>query len=329
MKNKSIAIYIAIIGLLLVIVAGWYIYAFQAQPEPDPVSIDIQPAPTNTRAAVIPSPTQSRPETVSFDGQRAYADVGTQVAFGARIPGSEGHAKVQKWMRAELESAGWQVEVQKSEAMGHPIENIVAKRGDATPQIILGAHYDSRRFADNDPDPANHSQPVPGANDGASGVAVLLELARVLPQDTVPIWLVFFDAEDNGRIEGWDWILGSREFVKNNPVRPSAVVIVDMIGDADLNIYKEQYSSPELTDEIWSVATSLNYDNVFIPEYKHSIIDDHMPFVEVGIPAVDIIDIEYPYWHTMQDTPDKVSVESLQAVGETVHAWVMGQSNQP
>ena len=329
MKNKSIAIYIAIIGLLLVIVAGWYLYAFQAQPEPDPVSIDIQPTPTNTRAAVIPSPTQSRPETVSFDGQRAYADVGTQVAFGARIPGSEGHAKVQKWMRAELESAGWQVEVQKSEAMGHPIENIVAKRGDATPQIILGAHYDSRRFADNDPDPANHSQPVPGANDGASGVAVLLELARVLPQDTVPIWLVFFDAEDNGRIEGWDWILGSREFVKNNPVRPSAVVIVDMIGDADLNIYKEQYSSPELTDEIWSVATSLNYDNVFIPEYKHSIIDDHMPFVEVGIPAVDIIDIEYPYWHTMQDTPDKVSVESLQAVGETVHAWVMGQSNQP
>ena len=329
MKNKSIAIYIAIIGLLLVIVAGWYLYAFQAQPEPDPVSIDIQPTPTNTRAAVIPSPTQSRPETVSFDGQRAYADVGTQVAFGARIPGSEGHAKVQKWMRAELESAGWQVEVQKSEAMGHPIENIVAKRGDATPQIILGAHYDSRRFADNDPDPANHSQPVPGANDGASGVAVLLELARVLPQDTVPIWLVFFDAEDNGRIEGWDWILGSREFVKNNPVRPSAVVIVDMIGDADLNIYKEQYSSPELTDEIWSVAASLNYDNVFIPEYKHSIIDDHMPFVEVGIPAVDIIDIEYPYWHTMQDTPDKVSVESLQAVGETVHAWVMGQSNQP
>ena len=232
-------------------------------------------------------------------------------------------------MRAELESAGWQVEVQESEALGHPIQNIVAKRGDMSPQIILGAHYDSRIFADNDPDPANHSQPVPGANDGASGVAVLLELARVLPEDTVPIWLVFFDAEDNGRIEGWDWILGSREFVRNNPLQPRSVVIVDMIGDADLNIYKERNSNQELTDEIWNVAASLGYDNVFIPEYKFSILDDHTPFLEAGLPAVDIIDFDYPYWHTLQDTPDKVSAESLQAVGETLQAWIMGQSGQP
>lgn len=302
MKNRSIAIYISTIGLLLLIVAGWYVFAFQTQPEPD---------------------------SVRFDGQRAYADVETQVAFGARIPGSEGHAKVQEWMREELESAGWQVEVQESEALGHPIQNIVARRGDASPQIILGAHYDTRMFADNDPDPANHSLPVPGANDGASGVAVLLELARVLPDDTVPVWLVFFDAEDNGRIPGWDWILGSREFVRNNPLQPQAVVIVDMIGDADLNIYKERNSDPYLTEEIWAVANSLGYGNVFIPEYKFSMLDDHTPFLEAGIPAVDIIDFDYPYWHTVQDTPDKVSAESLQAVGETVQAWVMGRSAQP
>ena len=302
MKNRSIAIYISTIGLLLAVVAGWYIFAFQTQPTPDPVR---------------------------FDGQRAYADVQTQVAFGARIPGSEGHAKVQEWMREELESAGWQVEVQESEALGHPIQNIVAKRGDASPQVILGAHYDTRMFADNDPDPANRSLPVPGANDGASGVAVLLELARVLPEDTVPVWLVFFDAEDNGRIPGWDWILGSREFVRNNPLQPQAVVIVDMIGDADLNIYKERNSNPALTEEIWAVANSLGYGNVFIPEYKFSMLDDHTPFLEAGIPAVDIIDFDYPYWHTVQDTPDKVSAESLQAVGETVQTWVMGRSAQP
>lgn len=302
MKNRSIAIYISTIGILLAVVAGWYIFAFQTQPTPDPVR---------------------------FDGQRAYADVQTQVSFGARIPGSEGHAKVQEWMREELESAGWQVEVQESEALGHPIRNIVAKRGGESPQVILGAHYDTRMFADNDPDPANHSLPVPGANDGASGVAVLLELARVLPEDTVPVWLVFFDAEDNGRIPGWDWILGSREFVRNNPLQPQAVVIVDMIGDADLNIYKERNSNPALTEEIWAVANSLGYGNVFIPEYKFSMLDDHTPFLEAGIPAVDIIDFDYPHWHTVQDTPDKVSAESLQAVGETVQTWVMGRSAQP
>lgn len=302
MKNRAIAIYISTIGLLLAIVTGWYIFAFQTQPEPDPVR---------------------------FDGQRAYADVQTQVAFGARMPGSEGHAKVQEWMREELESAGWQVEVQESEALGHPIQNIVAKRGEESPQIILGAHYDTRMFADNDPDPANHSLPVPGANDGASGVAVLIELARVLPEDTAPVWLVFFDAEDNGRIPGWDWILGSREFVRNNPLQPQAVVIVDMIGDDELNIYKERNSDPGLTEEIWAVADSLGYGDLFIPEYKFSMLDDHTPFLEAGIPAVDIIDFDYPYWHTVQDTPDKVSAESLQAVGETVQTWVMGRSAQP
>jgi Zn-dependent M28 family amino/carboxypeptidase len=228
-----------------------------------------------------------------------------------------------------LVKAGWQVEAQESEALGHPIQNIVAKRGDESPQIIIGAHYDTRMFADNDPDPANHSLPVPGANDGASGVAVLLELARTLPQDTVPVWLVFFDAEDNGRIDGWDWILGSTEFVKNNPLQPQAVVIVDMIGDADLNIYKEKNSNAELTDEIWEIAQELGYESVFIPEYKYSILDDHTPFLRAGIPAIDIIDFDYPYWHTLQDVPENVSAASLKAVGETLHTWVIRQTPQP
>jgi len=298
-KNKSIFIYLTFIGVLLAVSIGWYVYAFITEPEPI---------------------------TAQFDGQRAYADVYAQLAFGPRIPGSNGHAKVQEWMRAELESAGWQVEIQQSESMGHPIQNIVAKRSDNNPQIILGAHYDSRMFADNDPDPANHSLPVPAANDGASGVAVLLELARVLPEDTVPVWLVFFDAEDNGRIDTWDWILGSTEFVKSNPIQPQAVVIIDMVGDADLNIHKERNSNTDLTNEIWEVAHNLGYDDVFIPDYKYSMIDDHTPFLRAGIPAIDIIDFDYPYWHTLQDTPDKVSAESLQAVGETLQVWVTERS---
>jgi len=302
MTKRSIALYLTIIGLLLVSAVGWYAFSFLSQPAPDPVS---------------------------FDGPRAYADAQTQVAFGPRIPGSEGHAKVQAWMRGELESAGWQVEVQESEALGHPIQNMVAKRSGRNPQIILGAHYDSRMFADNDPDPANHTQPVPAANDGASGVAVLLELARTLPDNSVSTWLVFFDAEDNGRIEGWDWILGSREFVRNNAVQPRAIVVLDMIGDADLNIYKERNSNPALTDEIWGTARDLGYESKFIPEYKHSMLDDHTPFLEAGIPAVDIIDFDYPYWHTLQDTPDKISAESLEAVGKTLWMWITQQSGQP
>ena len=302
MTKKSIALYLSIIGLLLLGAIGWYIYSFLFQPT-----------------------------TVSstFDGQRAYADVQTQVAFGSRVPGTEGHAKALEWIRAELESAGWQVEIQSSEALGHPVKNIVAIRSDQPPQFIIGAHYDTRMFADQDPDPAQHTTYVPGANDGASGVSVLLGLARSLPKATVPIWLVFFDTEDNGNIEGWDWILGSREFVKNNPIQPRAAIVVDMIGDADLNVYKERNSNPELTNAIWAAAKELGYVSKFIPEYKYSMIDDHTPFLQAGIPAVDLIDFDYPYWHTVQDTPDKVSAESLQTVGETLRTWVMQQSGQP
>ena len=302
MTNRSIALYLSIIGLIFLSAIGWYAFALRSQPTPDPVS---------------------------FDGQRAYADVQTQVAFGPRIPETEGHAKIQEWIQEELVKAGWQVEIQESEALGHPIENIIAKRNDESPQIIFGAHYDSRMFADSDADAANRSLPVPGANDGASGVAVLLELARTLPEDTSPIWMVFFDAEDNGNIEGWDWILGSREFVRNNIMQPRAVVIVDMIGDADLNIYKERNSNIELTDQIWNTAKSLGYEDKFIPEYKHSMLDDHTPFVQAGLPAIDIIDFDYPYWHTMQDTTDKVSAESLEIVGNTLWTWVTQQSTQP
>src|SRR5688572_11570577 len=304
MTNRSTRLYLWFIGSLLLIIAGWTIYSYSR-------------------------PSQPETEPVTFNGQRAYADVETQVAFGPRIPGTEGHTKIREWTGDELVAAGWQVEVQESEALGHPIQNIVAKRSEVPPQIIIGAHYDTRMFADNDSDPENHKKPVPGANDGGSGVAVLLELARTLPEDTVPIWLVFFDAEDNGNIEGWDWTLGSPEFVRNNPVQPQAVVIVDMVGDADLNIYQEHNSNPDLTAKLWQTAKSLGYGSKFISEYKHSMQDDHRPFLQAGIPTVLIIDFDYPYWHTLQDTPDKVSAESLQAVGATLHAWVMQQSEQP
>lgn len=298
MNKRNVTIYLTIIFSLLTLVILYYSASF--------LNREVDPA--------------------FFNSERAYADVLTQVSMGSRSSGTTGHVQIREWMQTELESAGWIVEIHQTERLGQPIYNVIAKRGDENPQIILGAHYDTRFFADNDPNPENHSLPVPGANDGASGVAVLLELARTLPEDTVPVWLVFFDAEDNGRIPGWDWILGSRAFVEEISVNPQAVVIVDMIGDADLNIHLEKNSDKTIRSEIWSTAERLGYGNVFINSEKFAMLDDHTPFLEAGIPAIDIIDFDYPYWHTIEDTPDKVSPESLLAVGDTLWHWVVSKS---
>ena len=258
-----------------------------------------------------------------FNAARAYKDVLTQVNFGPRTPGSPAHDATVEYIQSELVKAGWEVEIQQGEMLGHPVRNIIARRGAGDEWFILGAHYDSRFVADKDPDQALSQLPVPGANDGASGVAVLLELARSLPEDSgKEIWLVFFDTEDQGRIEGWDWILGSRVFVQSLEGTPDAVVIVDMIGDANLNIHREKSSDPGLTDQIWSVASELGYAEFFINSGKYGILDDHTPFLEAGIKAIDIIDFDYEHYHTSQDTPDKVSESSLRIVGEVLLKWI-------
>jgi Zn-dependent M28 family amino/carboxypeptidase len=269
-----------------------------------------------------------------FNGQRAMADVVHQVNLGARIPGSQAHAEAVQWILEELEKAGWSTEVQDSVPLGHQTRNIIGKLGQGKPITILGAHYDSRLLADQDPVYANRKQPVPGANDGASGVAVLLELARVLPSRisqshsevssiSGQIWLVFFDMEDNGKIAGWDWCLGSQEFVRGLSERPNRAVIIDMVGDANLNIYMEKNSDPVLNRQIWSTAQRLGFSSTFLSRYKYAILDDHLAFLRVGIPAVDIIDMDYPFWHTTSDTADKVSASSLEIVGTTLLAWLV------
>lgn len=263
-----------------------------------------------------------------FDGERAFEDARYQTGLGPRVPGSTAQGQVIDWITSQLSAEGWQTSLQETTMMGHSVKNIIARRlssqNEDLPWIIIGAHYDSRLYADQDPDPDKRAQPVPGANDGASGVAVLMELGRVLPPDLRKnVWLVFFDAEDNGNIPGWDWVLGSRAFVDALQGKPDAVVVVDMIGDADLNIYMEQNSNPKLTLEIWKQAADLGYAAEFIPMPKYNLIDDHIPFVQAGIPAVDLIDFSYPYWHTTEDTIDKLSSRSLQIVGETLTTWLI------
>jgi glutaminyl-peptide cyclotransferase len=263
-----------------------------------------------------------------FNSERAYKDIEYQLSLGPRTTGSWAHEEVRGYISDELESSGWEVEAPEQSSDGKKIYNIIGKRGNGDRLVIIGAHYDSRLLADHDPDPSLRSQPVPGANDGASGVAVLLELARILPNNlNKTIWLVFFDAEDNGNIPGYDWIMGSTAFVETLMDKPDEAIIIDMIGDADLNIYQEKNSDKNLTETIWEVANNLGY-NQFIPVPKYRILDDHIPFIEAGIPAVDIIDIDYPYYHTTQDTLDKVSTQSLRAIGETLSAYILEQ-NEP
>jgi len=281
-----------------------------------------------TIGIVVTSYNSHDPTGRNFSGDQAFQDVAFQVSLGPRTPDSQAHAEVIQWIQAELIKAGWSVELQQFSSMGHPLVNIIGKRinknNPEVPWIIIGAHYDTRLIANRDINLQLRTQAGPGANDGASGVAVLLELARVISKDLpVNVWLVFFDGEDNGDIEGWDWILGSRGFVERMVEMPDIAVIVDMIGDRDLNIFWEMNSDPILSKEIWDTANDLGYSSQFIPIQKHRILDDHIPFIEAGIPSVDIIDFDYPYWHTASDTIDKISAESLKVVGETIHQWLM------
>jgi glutaminyl-peptide cyclotransferase len=263
-----------------------------------------------------------------FDGERALGDVETQLAFGPRTPGSDAHRLAVDWIYAELEAIndayGWSISRNAVLVDDKKIENLLACHGTGHPYYLLGAHYDSRFRADRDSDPVSRTFPVPGANDGASGVAILLGLARSLPDDLPgQVCLAFFDAEDQGNLDGWDWILGSRYFAEHLEARPDGVVVVDMVGDTDLNIYQERNSDRALTDAIWAMAAENGYDRQFQSSTKYAMLDDHTPFLEQGIPAVLLIDFDYLWWHTTGDTLDKVSAGSLDAVGTTLYKWLL------
>lgn len=258
-----------------------------------------------------------------FNSQLAFQDLAYQVNLGPRIPGSTAHAQTVDWILAQLTQAGWDAKVVDSQINGLTAHNILARRGKG-PIILLGAHYDTRRFADQDQDTSKRKDPVPGANDGASGVAVLLELARSLPTNIdKQIWLVFFDLEDQGGIDGRDFIEGSSAFASQMTERPTKAVIVDMIGDANLEIYYEESSSKDDLQSIWKTAAGLGYTKSLIPEYKYKMIDDHTPFLKMGIPSVDLIDFDYPSWHTTSDNLTGVSEKSLKVVGDTLWNWLL------
>ncbi len=273
---------------------------------------------------ILPSGCQAPFARQTFDGQRAYQHVVAQCELGPRPTGSAAGWATGDYIITELEKLGWSVTSQEFTYKEVKGRNIAGRRGRG-PIVILGAHYDTRPYADQDP--IDKNQPVLGANDGASGVAVLLELAYCLDENQVQneVWLAFFDAEDRGRLDGWPFSVGAEFFVNELDETPEYVVVVDMVGDADQNIFFEHNSDPTLQRQIWAIAAQLGYQEYFVPAYKWTIIDDHIPFVRKGLRAVDIIDFDYPHWHTTQDTPDKVSPESLHRVGRVLEELLEGK----
>jgi len=276
-------------------------------------------------------------EVPAFDANAAFAYLQKQVDFGPRHPGSTGHQQTRDYLLAELGKFAEEVIPQDftHSENGYSFEftNILGQfRREAERQILLGAHWDTRPFADQDPDPANRTKPILGANDGASGVAVLLEVARALKAQPPPVGvlIVFFDAEDAGGPQwGWDYCMGSTYFANHlDGLRPDEAIVIDMIGDANLTIPQEPNSlryAPDLVGRVYDAAEALGYESKFPRRKQASVFDDHIPLNRAGIPAIDLIDFEYPeaprpgrFWHTLEDTVDKCSPYSLKAVGEVL-----------
>ena len=272
--------------------------------------------------------TQAQPTGLIFDGEKAYEQLVSQVEFGPRVPGTQAHTDAGDFIVEQLELFDWQVEEQFAPYETVMARNIIGKKNiGAGPVIIIGAHYDTRRLADKSLDP---STPVPGAVDGASGVAVLLELARTLDLDLLnqEIWLTFFDIEDQGGggMPGFIWAAGSRIMADSLEIIPESVIVVDMVGDASQQLFYEGNSNRELQEFQWQIADELGFRERFIPQLRHTMIDDHLPFAERGIPTSLIIDFDYPFWHTTEDTIDKASPESLFSVGRTIEFWLENYS---
>lgn len=280
-------------------------------------------------ACVKPAPPPLKPPR--FDQERAFQRLRDLCGFGPRNHGSEGKSKAEEWILQTLRDAGAEVIVHtfqhtpKGATQAESFRNIVARINPRqTRRVLIATHYDTRSTADKDPDENRRSEPIIGANDGASGVAVLLEMAGLWKEQPPPLGvdLIFFDGEDFGRGSDLDdYFLGSKAWVRDFPeYRPEWGVVIDMVGDGDFAIRKERDSlarAPAVVERLWSAAARVR-SNGILDERGGLVYDDHTAFLDKGIPVVLLIDFSYKWFHTTADTPDKCSAASLGQVGRTV-----------
>ena len=278
---------------------------------------------------LLPACHEARKHVREFDGNSAFHYLETQVSFGPRIPGTEAHKRMVAWLDSLLRQRADTVVVQSwvhvtATKDSLPLTNFVARFNPAaTKRLLFLAHYDSRPRADS-PTSTDSTKPVPGANDGASGVALLLGVADVFKRarPTIGVDLLFVDGEDYGDFTKTpdDVLMGSRYYAKNQVpgAQPLYAVLFDLVADKDLQIFEEGNSlvgAPEVVELVWNAAKDLGYAGTFVASPKHTLIDDHLELQKVGIRAIDVVDFDYPSWHTIYDTIDKVSGASLQIVG--------------
>lgn len=299
------------------------------------------PAVAQGQTASPPNAAAQVPANVSFDADHAYRLLQAQCDFGPRPMGSAAHDKCRAFLMQQLQplvddfaTQDWSQLIPRGPGAGHTYKmtnilgiirgkDVTAANEAASPKLLLCAHWDTRPVADMDPLPANRHKPILGADDGASGVAVLLEMARVLkanrPSQTVIIG--FWDAEDLG-----EFFYGARHYANSigTPAwqkwRPTRSILLDMIGDSDLHVNHETNSlrfAPDLFQQVLDAAADLGQSDHFNgPEIE--VEDDHLPLHEVGIPSIDLIDFNYRPWHTLDDTPDKCSPASLKVIGDVL-----------
>lgn len=298
------------------------------------------------KTPITPNPASQQTMIPTFDGDSAYIYVANQVDFGPRVPNSPAHKGCGDYLINELTRFGAKLFVQETTLTAYNGDRLEARNiigsynAENTQRILLCAHWDSRPYADEDPDPANHYTPIDGADDGASGVGVLLEIARQLNQHNpgIGIDIVFFDAEDYGEPafaktnKPDTWCLGSQFWAKNPHVknyRADYGILLDMVGSKDATFPKEGYSmhyAAPIVEKVWSKARDLGYGRYFLGSAGATITDDHMQVHQGrGIPCIDIINLKNDtkngfgaYWHTVNDTMENIDRETLKAVGQTL-----------
>ena len=284
----------------------------------------------------------------AFIADSAMAYCQAQCDFGPRTMNSKAHDLCEEWIINKFKGFGLEVETQKADLTGwdgtklHSTNIIARFNPQAERRILICAHWDSRPWADNDPDSTNWHKPVLAANDGASGVGVMLEVARLLQNDTtlaIGVDLVCFDAEDYGTPQWAEknedsentWALGAQYWAKNLPenYKPQFGILLDMVGGQGAKIYQEQNSiryAASIVDKVWSAARHAGFSSVFANEVGGGVTDDHIPVNEAGIPTVDIIPFYPdcrqssfgPTWHTINDDMEHLDINTLKAVGQTL-----------
>ena len=300
----------------------------------------------NSKPAAQPAPQVKQVVIPDFNADSAYNYVKKQLDFGPRVPGSVAHKQCAEWFVDFFSDKADTVYVQDFrtrlyDGRGIDGKNIIAAfNPEAKKRILLAAHWDSRPFADHDPDKNNWNTPIDGANDGASGVGVLMEIARILNDNPVNIGvdIILFDLEDYGApyflnlMTNDDWALGSQYWAKNPHIynyRAYFGILLDMVGASNAKFPKEYYSqqfAPALSNDVWKIARELGYDEYFTNELGHPINDDHIYVNAIArIPMIDIIHLEnnsessfYPYWHTVKDNIEQIDPKTLGMVGDVV-----------